>query len=152
MTFDTSNHAVVSILFYWAMNVQNADTAFTQNKTSTRVMKHYVYVHFLPLNSLLFIGFFFCFIGQTYYTFMIDTIHHHIFLLLVSETLSHCILWSCREFLYDRGAEIELHISIRQAVTEDTQVIYWSHVELLYISWEKSRACMQDSLKQNKGK
>lgn len=73
---------------------------------------------------LSFVGFFFRFITQTYYVFMIYTMKLVFFSSRFPKLLSYCVLWSCRVFLYDRQVEIELHIPIKQAATEDTQVIY----------------------------
>lgn len=92
VTFDTMNSAVVSVvLFVLSDECVSADT----EETLTQIMKHYFYVHFLPLNSLSFVGFFFCFMTQM---LIHDTYHEaHNFLLTVSEMfklLCSLKLWS----------------------------------------------------------
>lgn len=56
-------------------------------------------------------------------------------------------------FLNDR--QVKLHIPIKQAVTEDTLVIYLlvtCTIAIYIMKGEPGRACIHDSLKQNKGK
>ena len=128
-----------------------------EDSNSNNEALQYVYVRFLPLNSPSFVWFFFFLSLQ--FLIMHSPWSPYVSL-LVSQTSGYCFLWSCRVLLKDRQAQVKLHISAKQAATEDTQVMYLS-IGHMYsriavctgiIRGETGHAWTHDSLKQNKGK